>query len=62
MDARLGESAPAGALFFQKHPFSALLVLKNLTSLSLPFTGYQDEGLKNVDMPLLSKPPLKSSE
>ena len=29
--------------------------MKNLTSLSLPFTGYQDEGLKNADMPLLSK-------
>ena len=40
---------------FPKASLQRLTGLKNLTSLSLPFTGYQDEGLKNVDMPLLSK-------
>ena len=40
---------------FPKASLQRLTGLKNLTSLSLPFTGYQDEGLKNADMPLLSK-------
>ena len=40
---------------FPKASLQRLTELKNLTSLSLPFTGYQDEGLKNADMPLLSK-------
>ena len=40
---------------FPKASLQHLTGLKNLTSLSLPFTGYQDEGLKNADMPLLSK-------
>ena len=40
---------------FSKASLQRLTKLKNLTSLSLPFTGYQDEGLKNADMPLLSK-------
>ena len=40
---------------FPKVSLQHLTGLKNLTSLSLPFTGYQDEGLKNADMPLLSK-------
>ena len=40
---------------FPKASLQHLTKLKNLTSLSLPFTGYQDEGLKNADMPLFSK-------
>ena len=40
---------------FPKASLQRLTGLKNLTSLSLPFSGYQDEGLKNADMPLLSK-------
>jgi len=40
---------------FPKASLQHLTRLGNLTSLSLPFTGYQDEGLENADMTLLSK-------